>query len=329
VQQPDCMQAITIRGGKGGADALEITTVPRPIPGPGQILIRVIAAGVNRPDIAQREGLYPPPEGASEILGLEIAGNVAAVGPGTVRWTEGDSVVALLPGGGYAQYAVVDERHALPMPTGLSPIESAALPETVFTVWTNMFERGRLSVGEQLLVHGANSGIGVMAIQMAIAAGASVLATVRGKDKADKVRALGVRLAIDAAGADWAVAVRDAGGADVILDMVGSEYFARNVEVLKTEGRLIVIATLSGNRVEVDLRQMMTKRLTLSASTLRSRLADEKARLARSVEAAVWPWIAAGKVRPIVEKTFPLAEASAAHAWLESGSHFGKVVLTV
>jgi NADPH:quinone reductase len=323
------MHAITIRGGKGGADALEITTVPKPVPGPGQILIRVTAAGVNQPDIAQRKGLYPPPQGASEILGLEVAGSVAAVGPGAARWSEGDGVVALLPGGGYAEYAVVDERHALPIPAGLSPIQAAALPETVFTVWSNVFERGRLKAGEQLLVHGANSGIGVMAIQMAMAAGATVLATVRGADKADKARALGVRLAMDATGADWSIAAQGAGGADVILDMVGRDYFARNVEVLRSEGRLVVIATLSGNRVEVDLREMMMKRLTLSASTLRSRHADEKARLARAVEATVWPWVAAGKVRPIVERTYPLAEASAAHAWLESGSHFGKVVLRV
>ena len=333
------MQAITIRGGKGSADALELAQVDKPSPGPGQILIEVQAAGVNRPDIGQRLGNYPPPPGASPILGLEVAGRIAALGAevsdgasagaGRRRWHVGDAVKALLPGGGYAQFAVVDARHVLPIPTGLSFVEAAALPETLFTVWSNVFERAALRAGETLLIHGANSGIGVTAIQLAIAAGARVFATVRGCANLAKLRALGVAQAIDVKTTDWASEVKRAGGADVILDMIGAQYFDRNVEALKTEGRLSVIATLTGERVAVNLLQFMQKRLVLTASTLRPRDANEKARLTQSVEQGAWPWVAAGKVRPIIDKTFPLADAGRAHAWLESGSHFGKVVLTI
>jgi putative PIG3 family NAD(P)H quinone oxidoreductase len=323
------MRAITIVGGKGPASALRLDSVPRPEPAAGEILIRVAAAGVNRPDIAQREGHYPAPPGAPTVLGLEVAGVVEALGAGAARWRPGDHVTALLGGGGYAEFAVVDARHALPIPAGCDLVHAAALPETVFTVWSNVFERARLGAGETLLVHGANSGIGVTAIQMAKAAGARVFATARGAAKAAHARELGADLAIDAGSGDWATAVRNAGGADVVLDMVGAGYFARNIDVLRPDGRLAVIATLAGHEATVDLRRLMLKRLTLTASTLRARDADEKARLAHAVETRVWPWVEAGKVRAVVDRTFPLAQAADAHQWLESGSQFGKVVLTI
>ncbi len=325
---PSTMRAIGIRGGKGAADALIIEHVATPSPAEGQILIRVRGAGVNRPDIVQRQGFYPPPAGASPILGLEVAGEVAALGGGVTRWKMGDQVAALLAGGGYAEYAVVDARHALPVPKGLTPVQAAALPETVFTVWSNVFERGRLAAGETVLIHGANSGIGVTAIQMAKACGARVFATARGAEKAARARRTGADLAIDATAGSWVEPVQAEGGVDLVLDMVGHDYFAGNIEVLKPEGRLSVIATLTGHRVELDLRKLMLKRLTLTASTLRAREADEKARLARAIEERVWPWIEAGTVAPLIDKTLPLEAAGAAHTWLESGSQFGKVVLT-
>jgi NADPH:quinone reductase len=322
------MRNISIRGGKGGADALFVESVPVPVPVPGQLLIRVRAAGVNRPDIFQRAGLYPPPPGAPATLGLEVAGEVTAVGDGVERWRPGDKVTALLGGGGYAEYAVVDARHALPVPANLDFVHAAALPETIFTVWSNVFERGQLRAGETLLVHGANSGIGVTAMQMAKAAGARVFATARGAAKAEKARELGADLAVDAAAGDWAAPVKDAGGANVVLDMVGAGYFERNMDVLLPDGRLVVIATLTGHEVQLNLRQLMLKRLTVSASTLRARDADEKARLARAIELNVWPWIKSGAVQVPVDRTFPLERAGEAHTWLESGSQFGKVVLT-
>jgi NADPH:quinone reductase len=323
------MRSISIRGGKGAADALYVESTPVPEPGAGQLLIRVRAAGVNRPDIVQRAGFYPPPPGAPATLGLEVAGEVAALGQGVGRWRTGDRVTALLGGGGYAEYALVDARHALPVPAGLDLIHAAALPETVFTVWSNVFERGRLRAGETLLVHGANSGIGVTAMQIARAAGARVLATARGAAKSAKALECGADLAFDSLAGDWAQPVRDAGGADVVLDMAGAEYFARNLDVLLPDGRLVVIATLTGHEVQLNLRQLMLKRLTVTASTLRARDAEEKARLARAIEDHVWPWIAAGSVKVPVDRTFPLERAGEAHAWLESGFQFGKVVLTV
>jgi len=323
------MRVIEIRGGKGGAQAL--TPAERPVPdvGPGQILIRVRAAGINRPDILQRKGLYPPPEGASDILGLEVAGEVEAVGPGADRWRPGDRVCALLGGGGYAEYVAVDARHALPVPPGLDFVQAAALPETAFTVFTNVFEDGRLAAGETLLVHGATSGIGVMAIQAGKAVGAKVIATSRGAEKAEAARALGADLSIDAADGSFLDAVREAGGADVVLDMVGAAYAEQNLQALKPGGRWVVIAFQSGNLAEVDLARLMRGRLTLTGSTLRARDADEKARLARAVEARLWPWVADGRVRAVVDQVFPLDQAAAAHAHLESGGHTGKVVLSV
>jgi len=323
------MRAVVIEGGRGPASALRVADVPRPVAGPGQVLLRIKAAGVNRPDIVQRDGHYPPPPGAPDILGLEAAGEVAATGDGVTRWKIGDAVTALLPGGGYAQYAVVDERHALPVPKGLDFVKAAALPETMFTVWSNVFERGHLRRGEAFLVHGANSGIGVTAIQLAKATGARVIATARGAGKAAQARELGADVAIDASDADWSAAVKAAGGANVILDMVGADYFERNLDVLLPDGRLVVIATLAGHVASLDLRRLMLKRQTITASTLRARDADEKARLARAVESNVWPWIESGHVRALVDRTFAIDEAGEAHRWLERGSQFGKVVLVI
>jgi putative PIG3 family NAD(P)H quinone oxidoreductase len=323
------MRAITIRGGKGGADALEVQSVPRPELRPGQVLIRVRAAGINRPDLLQRAGRYPPPPGASEILGLEVAGEISAVGEGVGRWREGDRVTALLAGGGYAEYALADARHVLPIPSGLDFAHAAALPETVFTVWANVFEGGRLQRGETLLVHGANSGIGVTAVQMAKAAGARVFATARGAGKVARARELGADVAIDVSAGDWVAAVKAAGAVDVILDMMGAGYFAGNVDVLAPGGRLVVIAFLTGAVAELNLMTLMLKRLTLTGSTLRGRDAAEKARLARAIEEHVWPWIASGAVKIPVDRVFPLAGAGEAHAFLEQGAQFGKVILEV
>ena len=323
------MRAVTIRGGKGDADALEVQSVAVPEVKPGHLLVRVRAAGVNRPDLLQRAGKYPPPPGASDILGLEVAGEVAAVGEGVERWREGDQVAALLAGGGYAEYALVDARHALPVPANLDFVQAAALPETVFTVWANVFEHGQLRAGETLLVHGANSGIGVTAIQMARAAGARVFATARGADKVAKAREIGAELAVDAAADDWAVPIKAAGGADVVLDMMGAGYFKQNVDVLSPGGRLVVIAFLTGAVAELNLMSLMVKRLTVTGSTLRARDAGEKERLARAIEEHVWPWIASGAVRIPVDRVFPLERAGEAHACLEQGTQFGKVVLKV
>jgi len=320
------MTAIAVQGGKGGAEALEAVQIARPIPGPGEILIAVKAAGVNRPDILQRMGFYPPPPGAPATLGLEVAGEVVE---GAGRWKAGDRVCALLGGGGYAGFAVCDARHALPIPAGLDFIQAASLPETAFTVYANVFEHGALKAGETFMVHGATSGIGVAAIQMAKAAGARVIATARGADKAAQARALGADVAVDTTSEDFEAVARAQGGVDVILDMVAGPYFPKNLEALNTGGRLVHIASQGGGTVELPILKLMQKRLVVTGSTLRPRSADEKARLALEVERVVWPWIAAGKLRPIVDRTFPLEQAGAAHAWLEGGAHLGKVVLTV
>ena len=320
------MTAIVVADGKGPASALQAAPIPRPTPADGQILIAVKAAGVNRPDIIQRLGFYPPPPGAPDTLGLEVAGEVVT---GAGRWREGDRVCALLGGGGYAEFAVCDARHALPIPEGLSFVEAASLPETVFTVWANLFEHGALKEGETALIHGATSGIGVTAIQMAKAAGARVMATARGADKAEQARALGADVAIDATAEDFAAIAAADGGVDVILDMVAGPYFAKNLDAMRTGGRLVHIAAQAGGTVELPIIKLMQKRLVVTGSTLRPRSADEKARLAAEVERVVWPWIAEGKVRPTIDRSFPLGEAAAAHAWLESGAHLGKVMLTV
>ena len=322
------MRVIEITGGSGPANALTLAERPDPVAGPGQIRIRVRAAGVNRPDIVQRQGRYPAPPGASDILGLEVAGEVDQVGGGGGRWAPGDRVCALLGGGGYAEYAVVDARHVLPVPGDVDLIQAAALPETVCTVFANVFEAGRLRTGEALLIHGATSGIGVTAIQMAKAAGARVVATSRGADKAEAARALGADLSLDARSDDLEAAIRAFGGIDVVLDMVGADYAPLHQAVLKPFGRWVVIATLSGALAQIDLARLMMKRIVLTGSTLRSRPADEKARLIAAVEATAWPWVAAGLVRPPMEATFPLEQAAAAHLRLETGGHVGKIVLT-
>ncbi|USQ96828.1 NAD(P)H-quinone oxidoreductase [Caulobacter sp. RL271] len=320
------MTAIAIEGRKGPAEALQAVQLERPTPGPGQVLIKVAAAGVNRPDLLQRLGFYPPPPGAPTTLGLEIAGEVV---DGAGRWKAGDKVCALLGGGGYAEYAVVDARHALPIPSGLDPVHAAALPETVFTVFANVFEHGALKAGETLLVHGGTSGIGTTAIAMAKAAGAKVIATGRGSDKKAKALELGADIAVDTKAEDFAEVVKAAGGADVILDMVGASYFEKNLDALNTGGRIVYIASLGGAVLEVPVMKVMQKRAVITGSTLRPRSADEKARLAAEVERVAWPWVAAGKLKPIVDATFPLADAAKAHAHLEAGEHVGKVVLVV
>ncbi len=311
-----------------GADQpLTLAVVARPDPGRGEILIRVAAAGVNRPDLMQRAGLYPPPPGAPETLGLEVSGVIESVGPGVTRWHEGDEVCALLSGGGYATYAIAQEGSALPLPKGLSLIEAAALPETVFTVWANVFEAAALKPGETLLVHGGASGIGTTAIQMAKAHGARVLATAGDDAKVKLCEKLGAERCINYRTEDFEAVVRDLGGADVVLDMVGGPYVQKNLNLLNDQGRCVMIAFLQGPHAEVNLMRLMLKRLTLTGSTLRSRSNEEKARIAHEVERVVWPWIAAGKVKPVIDSTFPLAEAEAAHARLQSGGHAGKIVL--
>lgn len=322
------MRVIEIEGGSGPAEALRVGQRPDPMAGPGEVRIRVRAAGVNRPDILQRMGLYPPPPGAPDVLGLEVAGEIDQVGEGVARWRLGESVCALLGGGGYAELAVVDARHCLPVPSGLDLVQAAALPETLLTVFANVFQAGGLKPGETLLVHGATSGIGVTAIQMAKAAGARVIATSRGAAKADAARALGADLSLDATTGDLAAEIARFGGADVVLDMVGAAYAALNQEALKPFGRWVVIATQAGARAEIDLARVMLKRLILTGSTLRSRSADDKARLISEAERVAWPWVASGRVRPPVDAVFPLAEAKLAHLRLEAGEHVGKVVLT-
>ena len=323
---PATMSAVEIEGGKGPAEALRLRTIPTPQPKAGEILIAVRAAGVNRPDLLQRTGNYPPPPGAPETLGLEVAGEVIRAAG---RWQVGDRVCALLAGGGYAEYAACDARHALPIPAGVDLVQAAALPETVFTVYANVFEHGALKPGETFLVHGATSGIGVTAIRMAKAAGAKVIATGRGADKAAAARSLGADVAIDTTAEDFAEVCRREGGVEVVLDMVGGDYVPKELDALNPLGRIVFIAHLGGSEAKVSIRKVMQKRAVITGSTLRPRSADEKARLAAEVERVVWPWIEAGKVKPQVDATFPLAEAGKAHARLESGSHVGKVVLVV
>ena len=318
------MTAIAIRNGKGDADALHAVEQARPQPGPGQVLIRVHAAGINRPDLLQRGGHYPPPPGAPETLGLEVAGDVVVAAG---RWKVGDRVCALLGGGGYAQYAVVDARHVLPVPDGMTLVQAAALPETIFTAYANLFEHGRLAAGEWLLLHGATSGIGVTAIQLAKAAGAHVLATARSAGKAAQARELGADVAIDSTTESFVAAAKAHAVVDVALDMVGASVFADTLEALNPGGRIVYIASQAGATLEVPIPLLMRKQAIITGSTLRPRNADEKARLAAEVERVVWPWIAQGKVRVLIDQCFPLAEAAAAHRYLEQGSHLGKVVL--
>ena len=305
---------------------LSLASAPMPVPGLGQILIKVAGAGVNRPDLLQRRGLYPPPPGAPTVLGLEVSGEIIALGDNTPRWRVGDHVCALISGGGYARYALADAGAALPIPPGVRLEEAAGLPETVFTVWANVFEAGGLRPNETLLVHGGASGIGVMAIQMAKAHGARVLVTAGDARKCAACLALGADRAINYKTKDFAAELAGE-GVDVILDMVGAPYAQRNLDLLRTGGRLVYIAFQHGALAELNLMRLMLKRLTITGSTLRARPDAEKARLARAVEAQVWPWIAAGKVKPVIEAKMPLEEADAAHALLEAGGHVGKILL--
>jgi len=326
---PKTMNAVEITT-PGGPDVLKLTQRPVPTPGAGEVLVRVTAAGVNRPDVLQRAGSYPPPPGASDLPGLEIAGEVVAAGDGARRFPVGARVCALVAGGGYAEYAVVHESNALPVPAGFSDIEAAALPETFFTVWTNVFERGGLVAGETLLVHGGTSGIGTTAIMLAKAFGAKVFATAGTDEKCAECLRLGADLAINYRTQDFAKEVKSAtggAGVEVILDMVGGDYIQKNYEAAAMDGRIVQIAFLNGPKATVDFTRLMVKRLTHTGSTLRARPVAAKASIARALEEKVWPLLAAKTIRPVIHARFPLAEAAAAHALMESSAHVGKIVL--
>ena len=325
------MQAIEIAT-PGGPEHLRLTTRPVPQPGDGEVLIRVAAAGVNRPDVAQRQGHYPPPPGASDLPGLEVAGTVVALGPNATGVALGDEVTALLSGGGYAEYAMAAAPLCLPIPTGLSKVEAAALPETYFTVWTNLFERGGCKAGDDVLIHGGTSGIGTTAIQLAKAMGARVFATAGTHAKARFCEEIGAVRGIDYRTEDFVEIVKnatDGRGMDVILDMVASTYVQRNIEAAAVDGRIVVIAILGGARAEIMMNKIMMKRLTLTGSTLRPRTVAQKAAVAEGVKRNVWPLLAARRVRPIIHATFPLAQAADAHRLMESSNHIGKIMLTV
>ncbi len=326
---PETMRAVEIAR-PGGPEVLTPTTRPVPAPGHGEILIRVEAAGVNRPDALQRAGAYDPPPGASDLPGLEAAGEVVATGPGATRWTVGDRVTALLPGGGYAEFATTHESHALPWPQDFSAEQAGALPETFFTVWTNVFDRGALRPGDVFLVHGGASGIGTTAIQLARVFGARVFTTVGSAEKAAVCERLGAERAINYREEDFVSVLREATdgrGADVILDMVGGEYIPRNVRAAADSGRIVSIAFLKGPKAELNFAQVMVKRLTLTGSTLRPRTVREKAAIAEALAEHVWPLIETGRVGPIMDSTYPLADAAEAHARMERSDHTGKIVL--
>lgn len=328
---PQTMRAVEITQ-PGGPEVLVPTTRPVPQPAAGEVLIRVAVAGVNRPDVVQRQGLYPPPPGASDLPGLEVAGTIVALGPDVTGWQVGDTVCALLGGGGYAEYATAPVGQCLPVPAGLDMVQAAALPETVMTVWTNVFERAGLLPGESLLVHGGTSGIGTMAIQLAKALGAKVFATAGGAEKAAACAALGADHAIDYKAQDFVAVVKEATGkrgVDVVLDMVGGDYLPRNIDCLAMDGRHVSIAFLRGPKVELNMMPVMLKRLTLTGSTLRARSAGQKKALAAAVQEKVWPLITAGKVRPVIAATFPLEQAADAHRLMESSTHVGKIMLVV
>lgn len=319
-------------GAGGPPSVLTVKTGPLPVLRDGEVLIRVAFAGVNRPDVAQRAGLYPPPPGASPLLGLEVSGEVVAVGAGVAQWKVGDAVCALCNGGGYAEYVAVPAAQVLPVPRGLSMLQAAALPETYFTVWTNVFERGRLVAGETFLVHGGSSGIGLTAIQLAKARGATVYTTVGNAEKARACLELGADLAIDYRQQDFVAEVAAATGkrgVDLILDMVGGDYIARNLRCLAMDGRLVQIAFLQGSKAEVDWTPVMVKRLTWTGSTLRPRSAADKARMAQDLRREVWPLLEAGRALPHVHREFDLEQAAEAHALMESSAHIGKIMLRV
>ena len=327
----ETMRHIDHRPG-GGAECLRMAEGPVPEPGPQDVLVRVAYAGINRPDVFQRSGSYPPPPDASPLLGLEISGEIVALGAEVSGWKVGDQVCALTPGGGYAEYCVAPAEHCLPGPAGLSLLEAAALPETYFTVWSNVFARGALQPGEAFLVHGGSSGIGLTAIQLAKQFGATVYTTVGSSEKADACRRAGADRVINYHEEDFVDVLKqatDGNGVDVILDMVGGDYIPRNVKSLAVEGRLVQIAFLKGSRVELDTMPIMRKRLTFTGSTLRPRSREEKADIAKALHDKVWPLLDQGLCHPVIHATFPLAEAAEAHRLMESSKHIGKIMLEV
>lgn len=327
---PTTMRCIEITE-PGGPEVLKPAERPIPVPADGQVLIKVAAAGINRPDVFQRLGQYPPPPGASDIPGLEVSGEIVAIGDGVTAWREGDKVCALLTGGGYAAYAVADAGSCLPVPARLSFVEAAALPETTFTVWHNVFDRGALIPGESLLVHGGSSGIGSTAIQMAKAHGCEVVVTAGTREKCEACVALGADVAINYNDEDFVARLRDRPdkGVDVILDMVGGPYIQKNLKCLRADGRLVYIAFLGGSKAEVDFMALMLKRLTVTGSTLRGRSADVKAAIAAAVWETVWPWIERGQFTPRIDRSLPLFEAAEAHRIMEKSTHIGKIVLEI
>ena len=328
---PDHMQFIDMTG-YGGPEVLTLVEGPVPRPGTGEVLIRVAAAGMNRGDILQRTGNYPPPPGASPVLGLEVSGTIAAVGENVGDWREGQEVCALVTGGGYAEYCAVPAPQCLSVPRGLGLVEAAALPETFLTVWTNVFERGRLIPGENFLVHGGSSGIGTTAIQLARAFGARVFATAGSVDKCAVCQQLGAERAINYRREDFVSVVKEAtggSGVDVILDMIGGSYAERNQQALAVEGRLVQIGIMEGSKITLDLLQMMMRRQTITGSTLRARSVADKAAIARLVREKAWPLIEAGSIRTVIDRTFPLVEVAAAHRLMESSQHIGKILLTI
>ena len=325
---PDKMRAVEITK-PGGPEVLRPTSLPVPVPGYGEILIRVAFAGVNRPDALQRAGAYAPPPSASPLPGLEAAGHVAAIGPGVSRWHVGDAVCALLPGGGYAEYAVTPASHALPVPAGMDLKSAACLPETCFTVWSNVVMRGGLRAGERFLVHGGSSGIGTTAIQIARALGARVFTTAGSDEKCAACLTLGAERALNYRTADFVAEMAKEGGANLILDMVGGSYLPRNVKALADDGRLVQIAFLTGPQVELNFAEVMVRRLTITGSTLRPQSVLAKARIAAELERHVWPMITAGALAPVMDSEFPLDQAAAAHTRMESSGHIGKIVLKV
>jgi putative PIG3 family NAD(P)H quinone oxidoreductase len=316
----------------GGPEQLQPGTRPMPKPGDGEVLVRVEAAGVNRPDVMQRQGRYPPPAGASDLPGMEIAGEIVGLGANVSGLAVGDKITSLLPGGGYAAYAVAAAPLCMPIPPGLTMVEAAAIPETFMTVWTNLFERGRCKSGDTVLIHGGTSGIGTTAIQLATALGAKVYATAGSDDKARACEKLGAIRGIDYRTEDFVEVIRSATqgyGIDVTLDMVAGSYVQRNIEVAAVEGRIVTISTLGGTKAEINMVALMMKRVTLTGSTLRARTVAQKAAVANAMRQNVWPLIAAGKVKPVIFKTFPLNEASEAHRLMETSNHIGKIVLTL
>lgn len=325
---PQTMRVIEISG-PGGPEVLRLAERAVPVPGAGEILIEIAFAGVNRPDALQRAGAYAPPKGASALPGLEAAGRVAAVGPGVSAWQVGDAVCALLPGGGYAEFALCPADHALPVPEGMDLREAACLPETFFTVWSNVFMRGGLRAGERFLVHGGSSGIGTTAIQLANAFGARVFTTAGSKQKCRVCERLGAERAINYNDEDFVDVVKAEGGMDLILDMVGGAYIARNIRALADDGRMVHIAFLGGPKAEVNFAQIMARRLTVTGSTLRPQSNVAKARIADELREKVWPLLEAGRIAPVMDSEFPLEDAAAAHERVESPGHVGKIVLRV